>query len=103
MLGPLLFLVFTGDINKEITSPFVSSFADDTRVAKGINSVETLHLDLQSIYEWAEENNMEFNLPKFKTLRYGNDDDIKESTFYEIKCNEDIKIVMTYPCLDSPT
>ena len=73
VLGPLLFLVLIGDID------------DDTRVAKGISSVEdveTLQLDLQSIYEWDEENNMEFNFTKFETLRYGNDDDIKENTFY---------------------
>ena len=71
MLGPLLFLVLIRDIDKDITSTFVSSFADDTRVAKGINSVkdlETLQLDRQSIYEWAEENNMEFNFPKFEAL-----------------------------------
>ena len=95
MLGPLLFLVLIGDIDKDITSTFVSSFADDTRVVKGISSVEdveTLQLDLQSIYEWAEEN-IEFNFPKFETLRYGNDDDIKENTFYKTKCNEKIKIV----------
>ena len=45
VLGPLLFLVLIGDIDKDITS----SFADDTRVAKGISSVEdleTLQLDL---------------------------------------------------------
>ena len=95
VLGPLLFLVLIGDIDKDITSIFVSSFADDTRVAKGISSVEdleTLQLDLQSIYEWAEENNMEFYFPKFETLRYGNDD-IKENTFCKTKCNEKIKIV----------
>ena len=94
VLGPLLFLVLIGDFDKDITSTFVSSFADDTRVAKGISSVEdveTLLLDLQSIYDWAEEN-MEFNFPKFETLRYGNDDGIK-NTFYKTKCNEKIKIV----------
>ena len=71
----------------------MSSFSDDTKVVKGINSVEdleTLQLDLHSIYEWAEENNTEFNFPKFETLRYGNDDDIKESTFYKTKYNEKI-------------
>ena len=72
VLGPLLFLGLIGDIDKDITSTFVSSFADDIRVAKGISSVEdveTLQLDLQSIYEWAEENNMEFNFPKFETFK----------------------------------
>ena len=28
-----------------------------------------------------------------KLLRYGNDDDIKENTFYKTKCNEKIKVV----------
>ena len=36
---------------------------------------------------------MEFSFTKFETLRYDNDDDIKESTFYKTKCNEKIKIV----------
>ena len=49
-----------------------------------MEDVETLQLDLQSIYEWAEENNMEFNFPKFETLRYCNDDDIKESYLYTL-------------------
>ena len=73
----------------------MSSFAGDTRVAKGINSVdmETLQLDLQSMYEWAEENNVEFNFPKFEILRYGNNGNIKESTFYKTKCNEKLEIV----------
>ena len=31
VLGPLLFLVLIGDIDKDITSTFVSSFADDTK------------------------------------------------------------------------
>ena len=94
MFGPLLLLVLIGDTDKDITSTFVSSFADDTGVAKGISSVEdveTLQLDLQSMYEWAEEN-MEFNFPKFETLRYSNDDEIK-NTFHKTKCNEKIKIV----------
>ena len=38
VLGPLLFLVLISDIDSGITSAFLSSFADDTRVAKGIIS-----------------------------------------------------------------
>ena len=96
VLGPLLFLVLIGDIDKGIRSSFVSSFADDTRVSKGIRSVgdvEALQSDLQSIYKWADENNMEFNFHKFESLRYGNNDGIKESTSYRSKCNEGIKTV----------
>ena len=97
VLGSLLFLVLNGDTDKEITSTFVSSFADDTRVAKSINSVEdveTLQLDLQSIYEWAEENSMEFNFPKFEISRYGNDDNIKERISIKQNAMKKYKIVV---------
>ena len=49
VLGPLLFLVLIGDINKEVATAFLSSFADDTRVGKGIatlSDVEDLQRDL---------------------------------------------------------
>ena len=83
VLGPLLFLVLISDIDSDVTSAFLSSFADDTRVAKGIISeddVIALQSDLQAIYRWAEVNNMEFNSPKFECLRYGNNSRIKEDT-----------------------
>ena len=64
VLGPLLFLVLISDIDEGILSAFLSSFADDTRVAKGIKTVEdveALQTDLQAIFKWSEENNMKFN------------------------------------------
>ena len=64
VLGPLLFLVLIGDIDKNIASSFLSSFADDTRVGKGITSeadIQFLQADLDSIYKWSQENNMMFN------------------------------------------
>ena len=85
VLGPLLFLVLIGDIDADINSAFLSSFADDTRVGKGIktaNDASQLQSELQSVYRWAHDNNMEFNGLKFQTLKYGRDDDIKESYEY---------------------
>ena len=41
VLGPILFLILIGDIDQDTASVFVSSFADDTRVGKGVNSVKT--------------------------------------------------------------
>ena len=38
VLGPLLFLVLIGDIDREVATAFVSSFADDTRAANGIST-----------------------------------------------------------------
>ena len=38
MLGPLLFLILIGDIDKELASAFLSSFADDTRMGHSTDS-----------------------------------------------------------------
>ena len=73
VLGPLLFLILIGDIDKEVSSSFVSSFADDTRVGHSIScdqDVRQLQSDLEAVYRWAIHNNMEFNSEKFEHLRY---------------------------------
>jgi hypothetical protein len=96
VLGPLLFLVLIGDIDQDVTSAFVSSFADDTRVAKGIKTrddVKSLQSDLDSIYEWAEGNNMMFNYQKFECLRYGRNADLKANTEYTTKQGDKISVV----------
>ena len=77
VLGPLLFLVLIGDINKDVAASYLSSFADDTRVGKAITSeddVKLLQADLESIYRWSTENNMLFNSDKFELLRYKSKD-----------------------------
>ena len=72
MLRPLLSLVLISDISEEITSACLSSFGDDAREAKGINSVEDMEAvqsDLQSIFNWLKERKekknktMEFSCP----------------------------------------
>ena len=73
VLGPLLFLVLLGNIDSGVAHSFVSSFADDTRVGCPMSSVADAALlqeDLQTIYTWCEDNNMEFNADKFEMLRY---------------------------------
>ena len=73
VLGPLLFLILLGNIDENVANAFVSSFADDTRVGLPITSPEdTLRLqqDLDTIYNWARETNMQFNSDKFEMLRY---------------------------------
>ena len=49
VLGPLLFLIMISDINKEITSSKVISFADDTRVYSHITQADDCD-NLQSTY-----------------------------------------------------
>ena len=57
VLGPLLFLVLIGDIDRKVAQAYVSSFADDTRVSLGVTSVEDtkcLQNDLEAIYSWED-------------------------------------------------
>ena len=75
VLGPLLFLVLIGDIDKEVAEAFLSSFADDTRVGKGIATpadTACLQTDLDAVYKWSVDNNMMFNSDKFELIRYTN-------------------------------
>ena len=74
VLGPLLFLIMVGDIDKGICSSTLSSFADDSRLMKMIEQLgETILLqrDLITVEDWTKENNMSFNYDKFEALRYG--------------------------------
>ena len=73
VLGPLIFLVLLGNIDEKIAHSFLSSFADDTRVGMPIDSAgDALKLqeDLDAIYSWSKEVNMEFNSDKFELMRY---------------------------------
>merc|ERR1711874_721267 len=74
VLGPLLFPILLGDIDKSVASTFVSSFADDTRVGHRIKTtedVQALQEDLNTIYQWSSKNNMKFNSDKFECIGYG--------------------------------
>ena len=85
VLGPLLFLVLISDIDINVLSSFLSSFADDTRVSKGICGVSdasALQGDLEVIYQWAIDNNMSFNSSKFELIRRGPDSTLKLCTNY---------------------
>ena len=107
VIGPLLFLILIGDIDKDIVHSFLSSFADDTRIGMAISSpqdAQLLQQELEVVFRWAEENNMLFNDKKFELLRYGTNQDLKESTSYtsnngnEIQSKEstkDLGIIMS--------
>ena len=85
VLGPLIFLILIGDIDKDILNSFVKSFADDTRASKQVKTVEDvalLQLDLEKIYKWTDDNNMKLNDVKFELLRYGTNQIIKDRTNY---------------------
>ena len=74
VLGPLLFLIMVVDINKDIKYSWLGSYADDTRLWTCIHDQidqETLQRDLNILYKWAEDNNMQYNDDKFKHITYG--------------------------------
>ena len=73
VLDPLLFIILMCDINSGITSSSMVSFADDTRLYYGISIVDDcaiLQNDFSSVYEWASDNNMFFNAPKFQYIYF---------------------------------
>ena len=85
VLGPLIFLILIADIDEDILHTLVASFADDTRATKGLKSeldAADLQNDLFRIYQWSENNNMQFNSVKFELIRYGKNTKLKESTSY---------------------
>ena len=74
VLGPILFLIHIRGISSKLSQGTTSSsFADDTRIMRGVRSTADcvqLQADLQSVYDWAEEVNMKFNSSKFEWVRY---------------------------------
>ena len=85
VIGPLLFLILIGDIDQNVAQSFLSSFADDTRLLREVNGVQdasALQRDLETVYQWAIDNNASFNNKKFEVLRHGNDETLKLSTNY---------------------
>ena len=86
VLGPILFLVHIRGISLDLSQgTSASSFADETRVLRGVSSdkdCEQLQSDLHSIYEWADNINMMFNSTKFEWIRYSAKKDLAPTFNY---------------------
>ena len=74
MLARVVFPAYICDI--DASTDFVAScFADDTRVMKdvsGPSDTSALQRDLESVYRWADDNNISFNNEKSQRLKYSN-------------------------------
>ena len=104
VLGPVLFLVLILDIADKVSEGTrVSSFADDTRASRGMKTTDDpkqLQIDIETIYKWASDVNMEFNGDKFEVIRYWPDEDIGSVFKEEFKyVNEEGKIIEEKECL----
>ena len=86
VLGPCLFLVHLMGIADNLSlGTTASSFADDTRVQRGIIGEEdciVLQEDLDKVYDWAEQVGMVFNADKFELLRFWHDRDAAPDILY---------------------
>ena len=80
------------DINKGVSNTKIISFAD-TRVYNNINTVDdcnVLQSDLESVYNWADVNNMLFNAGKFDYLSFACKNNSLSSNVY---VNPDLNII----------
>ena len=87
MLGPILFLILINSIDNHVDKERVKVgiFADDSRLTSKVtdeNEVEKFQHEVNKVYEWETKNNMAFNSDKFELLRYGDNNDLKDTTDY---------------------
>ena len=76
VLGPVLFIIYLNDLESCIKNCVVSNFADDTRLKKGIDSIEDTKImqkDLEKAIQWSEEANMKLHQDKFELLAHNTD------------------------------
>ena len=76
VLGPVLFIIYLNDLESCIKHSITSSFADDTRLKKTIQSTEDSKLlqeDIANAIKWSNENNMKLHQSKFELLAHNTD------------------------------
>ena len=84
VLAAVLFVMMIADIDEEVKRSIVHCFADDTRNSIKIKTEEdkkALQKDLESIYNWANDNMMEFNENKFEQMSHGETVDVEVESY----------------------
>jgi len=84
VLGPVLFLIFINDLDSGIVN-WILKFADDTKIYSCLREAkdcDMLQDDLDLLYAWSNEWQMQFNVDKCKVMHIG-----KKNPFYSYKMN----------------
>ena len=84
VLGPVIFLILIADITKNVKFSKISSFADDTRLYWSPTDSDQSQCDLNSVYDWSKENNMEFNSNKFQDVSFHTNSSNNDSIHFTI-------------------
>jgi hypothetical protein len=80
ILGPILFTIFSNDIDQVLKTSSISKYADDSKVfsrmRKGsdqtlVDDQKNLQADLNRIISWSEEWKMEINTDKCHVIHFG--------------------------------
>ena len=84
-LGPLLFLIYIKDMGSNISPEegMVYKFVDDSKLIQGVQNVEDMEVfqdTVDRLYKWQKDNNMKFNVLKFQVVRFGPNQELKDST-----------------------
>ena len=100
VLGPLLFLIFINDLDNGINSNMLK-FADDTKLYRGINSIEDsvmLQEDLDRLIEWSNLWQMSFNVSKCKVMHIGSSEytySMNNSNLEVVSEEKDLGVIFT--------
>jgi len=73
VLGPLLFVIFVNDIDRNIVSRLLK-FADDVKLFKSVDRIEDYDVikdDLNTLCNWSDTWQMKFNAEKCKVMHIG--------------------------------
>ena len=73
VLGPIMFLVYINDMPTGVDS-YMNMFADDAKIMRKVRNLEDcnkLQEDLDKIYEWGKQWQMEFNISKCHVMKMG--------------------------------
>ena len=91
VLGGVLFDIYINDIVEAIIEALIKIFADDTKVARIVESQEDgdkMQQVIDSLEKWATNWEMTFNAKKCKILHVGNQNPMHEYTLYGERITE---------------